>query len=107
MVTQVFPAAQGRWDPTVNPDQEDLLEKLDLMESMDPKVGLVLRGNWVPSESRGQKVRSGLQELKGSRDRRERVVFLVPLGKMALKEKMEPRVRLVSVGQSESPGTKD
>lgn len=48
----------------------------------------------------------GLQELKGSRDRRESEVFLVPLVKTVLKGKTEPRVILVSMGQWESQGTK-
>lgn len=37
----------------MNQDPKDLLERQDLMESKDLKVGLVQRANWVPSESQG------------------------------------------------------
>lgn len=67
----VFQATPGRRDPTENQDPKDPLGKKDLMESKDLKVCLVQRGNRVPSESRGQRVMPGLQELKGSRGRRD------------------------------------
>lgn len=70
-VNQVSQAVPGRGDPMVNQDPKDLLERLDLMESKDLKVGLVRRGNRVPSESQGQRGMLGCWELKGSRDRRE------------------------------------